>query len=149
MARAANANRPSIPPSPQDGASRPQRGEALRIIVADDDRDAVSMLSWLLVQEGFQVREVYRGDAVQAQVREFSPDALLLDIGMPGMTGYDVARRLSAEYGERCPVLIAVTGWDKSADRLLGQTAGFTHYVTKPYDPNYVISLLKQVSRRT
>ena len=122
------------------GASR-----SLRVIVADDDRDAVAMLSWLLLQEGFTVREVYRGDAVLAQVKEFSPDVVLLDIGMPGMSGYDVARKLHAEYEAKPPVLIAVTGWDKSADQALGEIVGFTHYVTKPYDPNHLISLLKSL----
>lgn len=118
---------------------------ALRVIVADDERDSVAMLSWLLIQGGIQVREVYRGDAVLDRVREFSPDAILLDIGMPGMTGLDVARKLKATYGDRCPLLIAVTGWDKGADRVIGKIAGFNHYVTKPYDPNQIISLLKRL----
>lgn len=125
-------------------SSAPSR--ALRVIVADDERDSVAMLGWLLRQKGYQVREVYRGDAVLDHVREFSPDAILLDIGMPGMTGLDVARKLKATYGEACPLLIAVTGWDKGADRVLGEIAGFNHYVTKPYDPNQIISLLKRLA---
>ena len=130
--------------SPSTG---PEASRSLRVIVADDDRDGVAMLSWLLRQEGFNVREIYRGDEVVGHVRDFSPDAVLLDIGMPGMTGYDVARKLRSEFGASSPLLIAVTGWDKSADEALGKIAGFAHYVTKPYDPNYVISLLKQLNQ--
>lgn len=130
---------PAGPRSP--AASRP-----LRVLIADDERDAVAMLAWLLQQEGYAVREVYRGDAVLNKAREFAPDVVLLDIGMPGMTGYEVARKLKAEYGSRCPVLIAVTGWDKGADRALGQIVGFTHYVVKPYDPNDIVSLLKPIT---
>jgi len=124
--------------SPNSATARP-----LRVLVADDDRDGVAMLAWVLTQEGFSVREVYRGDAVLGRVREFSPDAIVLDIGMPGMTGYDVARELKARYGDGCPLLIAVTGWAKDTDKVQGQMVGFEHYLTKPYDPNDLVSLLK------
>ena len=87
---AAPAQRPSES-LPNSATARP-----LRVLVADDDRDGVAMLSRGPTQEGFSVREVYRGDAVLGRVREFSPDAIVLDIGMPGMTGYDAARELKA-----------------------------------------------------
>src|SRR5689334_291979 len=110
-----------------DGGPQPRRG--LRIVVADDDRDAVLMLATLLRREGHEVREVYRGDAVYHLVREFEPDAVLLDIGMPGLTGLDVARKLRESLGRACPLLVAITGWRKGADRILGQLAGFNHYI--------------------
>lgn len=123
-----------------DTGSRPSR--ALRIVVADDDRDAVLMLATLLRQEGHEVREVYRGDAVFYLVREFEPDAVLLDIGMPGLTGLDVARKLREKLGHACPLLVAITGWNKGADRILGQIAGFNHYLTKPYSTEALLGIL-------
>ena len=123
-----------------DTGPRPTR--PLRIVVADDDRDAVLMVATLLRQEGHEVREVYRGDAVIYLVREFEPDAVLLDIGMPGLTGLDVARKLRETLGRACPLLIAITGWNKGADRILGQLAGFNHYLTKPYSTEQLLELL-------
>jgi DNA-binding response OmpR family regulator len=123
-----------------DGAPATMR--RLRILIADDDRDAAAMLALLLVEEGYEVREVYRGDSVMRFVRDFEPDVVMLDIGMPGMSGYDVARSLKGERGSSAPLLIAVTGWSKGADRVLGRIVGFDHYVTKPYDPSMLLGLL-------
>lgn len=116
----------------------------LRIIVADDDRDAVMTLATILQHEGHQVREVYRGSEVLRMVREFDPDVALIDIGMPGMTGYDVARELRQIFGKR-PVLVAVTGWKKASDRIAAQIAGFDHHLAKPLEPEALLGLLAQV----
>ncbi len=130
------------------GAESPVPGSKGRVIVADDDRDTVVTLATLLRAEGYEVREVYRGDAVLYIAREFQPDAILLDIGMPGMTGLDVARKMREQYGRGGPLLIAVTGWVKGADRVLGKIAGFDHYVTKPYEAAKILELLSRRSRR-
>jgi DNA-binding response OmpR family regulator len=126
--------------SPPEGA--PDSGRSLRVLVADDDKDAVVTLAAVLRDEGYEVREVYRGDAVLGMIDDFQPDAVLLDIGMPGMTGYDVARTLRERLESDCPLLVAITGWKKSADRILGQIAGFDHYVTKPYSIDDLLDLL-------
>jgi two-component system OmpR family response regulator len=123
---------------------RPRRG--LRIVVADDDYDTVLTLATVLRYEGHEVREVYRGDAVYHLVREFEPDAVLLDIGMPGLTGLDVARKLREKLGRACPLLVAITAWTKGADRVLGQIAGFHHYLTKPYATEEVLAVLDPLS---
>src|SRR5690349_7447619 len=102
-----------------------------RILIADDDRDAVATLAALLVDEGHEVREVYRGDAVLYYLREFRPDVLIVDINMPGMSGYDVARQVHDACGADRPALIALTGcYRGSADRILGRILGFDHYLT-------------------
>ena len=129
----------SAQPSATSG-SRPK----LRIIVADDDRDAVMTLATILQHEGHEVREVYRGSEVLRMVREFDPDVALIDIGMPGMTGYDVARELRQLFGKR-PMLIAVTGWKKTSDRIAAQIAGFDHHLAKPFEPEALLGLLGQV----
>ena len=113
-----------------------------RVIVADDDKDAVVTLAMVLRDDGYEVREVYRGDAVLRLIQEFEPHAILLDIGMPGMSGYEVARTLRERLGPACPLLVAVTGWKKASERLLGQIVGFDHYVTKPYSTGDLLALL-------
>ena len=125
----------------------PASSQRLRVLIADDERDEVATLAALLMEEGHQVREVYRGDAVPDQVRDFSPHVVLLDIGMPGMNGYVIAKLLHEEYGEHCPVLIAVTAWNKGTHRMYGKIAGFTKYVTKPYDPAALLALLPLLAR--
>ena len=99
-------------------------------------------LATVLADEGHEVREVYRGDAVLGLITAFEPDAVFLDIGMPGMSGYAVARTLRERFGERAPLLVAVTGWKKTSERLLGQIVGFDHYVTKPYEIDELLGLL-------
>ena len=118
----------------------PQR---LRVLVADDDRDAVSSLLELLRDEGHEVRGVYTGLDVLDSVRDFAPDAVLLDIGMPHVTGYEVARELRSRYASARPLLIAVTGRNQPSDRNLAQLAGFDHHVVKPYDPDELLGLLR------
>lgn len=136
--------RPTMP-MPSTGLER-RSGPSLRIIVADDDRDTVLTIATLLTQAGHSVREVYRGDAVLAEVRDFRPDAVLLDIGMPGMTGLDVVRELRRDYGRDCPLLVAVTAWNTASDKILGKIVGFDHYVTKPYEPRELMELLDLLS---
>lgn len=110
--------------------------------MADDDRDAVLTLMMLLRHEGHDVRGVYSGDDVAKVSRELRPDVIILDITMPGMSGYELARTLRARYGDACPVLIAVTAWDKSADRVLSEVVGFNHHFGKPVDPQALMQLL-------
>ena len=114
----------------------------LRVLIADDERDEVATLAILLTQEGHQVREVYDGGAVIAHVRDFAPHVVLLDIGMPGMSGFQVARELQSEYGGHCPVMIAVTAWSQGSDKVRGKISGFRKYITKPYDPVALLAFL-------
>jgi len=106
----------------------------LRVLVADDNRDTVMMLGILLRSEGMVVRLTTRGAEVQAAVGEFRPDAVLLDIGMPDRSGLQVALDLSREYGPKCPVLIAVTGYGRPDDRQGGLTLGHVHGMDHPPD---------------
>ena len=117
----------------------------LRVVVADDDRDAVLTLATVLEHEGHEVREVYRGSEVLRLVRDFDPDVALIDISMPGMTGYDVAREIRQLFGARRPTLIAVTGWKKTSDKILAQIAGFDHHLAKPFETDALLALLAQV----
>ena len=113
------------------------------MLVADDEHDTVLTLMELLREEGHETRGVYQGTDVMAAMDAFDPDAVLLDISMPGMSGWEVARAIRAEYGEKRPLLIAISGVYKlAADQILGKLAGFNHYIAKPYDPSVLIALL-------
>ena len=123
---------------------RPER--ALRIIVADDDRDTALTLSAILRQEGYEVSEVYRGDAVLERVHEYRPDVVLLDIGMPGMTGFEIAQKLRHQLGQACPLLIAITAWNERSAKVLGKLVGFSYYLTKPYSTDDLLEVLAQLT---
>ena len=117
--------------------------QTLRVVVADDDPDTVLSLRLLLEEEGHTVRGVETGNQALVAVRDFGADVVLLDIGMPGMTGFTVAHTLRERYGSARPLLVAITGRNSGADRALARSMGFDHYVAKPYDPNEVLALLR------
>jgi CheY-like chemotaxis protein len=119
-------------------------GVPLRVVIADDDHDTVLTLSSVLREAGHETRGVYRGDKVIEAIIEFAADAALIDVMMPGMTGLDVARGMRQRYGTAAPVLIAVTAWSTSSDRILARAAGFDEHVGKPYDPSDLVLLLEQ-----
>lgn len=122
----------------------PGAARALRVLVVDDNRDQVLTLMALLREEGYETRGAYNGKDALAAFGEFDPDVVLADIGMPGMTGWDLARQVRPHPGGQRPVLIAMSGqYQKSADKLLAQMAGFKHYLMKPCDPNELFALLK------
>jgi two-component system, sensor histidine kinase len=124
-----------------EGRAEPAR--ALRVLVVDDNRDEVLTLMALVRDEGHEVKGVYNGRDVLEAVREFDPDVVLLDIGLPDRNGYDLARKIVQRYEERRPRLVAVTGWKKSSDRMLAQMAGFDHHIPKPYQPAEILAVLK------
>ena len=119
-------------------ASRPEapspaiRLPARRVLVVDDNRDAADMLAALLNELGATVRAVHAGDAALAALASFDPDVVLLDIGMPGMDGYEVARSIRAHPRHRDTVLIALTGWGQEQDLQRSRAAGFDHHLIKP-----------------
>lgn len=120
-------------------------GEGVRVIIADDNRDTVMTLGILLRSEGFHVELVHGGREAVDAVRRIRPHALLLDLGMPDVSGHDVALQLRREYGDSCPVLIAVTARTGEGEKLLARSNGFQHYVAKPYDPDQLLGLLARL----
>lgn len=116
------------------------------MLIADDDRDMVATLAAILHDEGHLVREVYRGTEVMRLLAEFDADVALVDIGMPGMSGYDVAREVRHKHGKARPMLVAVTGWKKPSDRILAQLAGFDHHLPKPFEAKTLLALLEPLT---
>lgn len=116
----------------------------LRILIADDERDAVLTLTTLLSDEGHDVVGVNSGAQVLPAMSGFDPDAVLLDIAMPDMSGYEVAKAIRRKYGEVKPLLIAISGrYKQGSDRVLAEIVGFNGYLTKPYQPSALLELLK------
>jgi PAS domain S-box-containing protein len=136
-------------------APRRERGTApaeslakLRILVVDDNQDAAEALRLLLQRRGGDVRVAHDGESALAALREHAPAAVLLDIGMLGMDGYEVARRICADaQGGRRPVLIAVTGWGQESDRRRAREAGFDHHLVKPVRLDQLQEILQRIER--
>ncbi|VTT97093.1 histidine partial : Signal transduction histidine kinase OS=Polaromonas sp. CF318 GN=PMI15_04884 PE=4 SV=1: Response_reg: GAF_3: HisKA: HATPase_c: Response_reg [Gemmataceae bacterium] len=136
------------PPGPRDTSpgDAAAGGEHLRVVVVDDNVDGADTLADLLKLLGHQVRTAYDGPTGIAAVRAFDPDLVLLDIGLPGMDGYEIARRLgAAANGSGRPVLIAVSGYGQEADRGLSRAAGFAHHCVKPVEFDALRALLATV----
>ena len=114
------------------GAGKDTRPESRRIMVVDDNRDAAEMLSSVLEMQGHAVTTVYNGSEVLARAMDFRPDIILLDIGLPGLSGYEVADRVRSSVELRAVTLIALTGYGLDEDRRLSHAHGFDHHLVKP-----------------
>jgi CheY-like chemotaxis protein len=123
-------------------AAAPACGRLRRVLVADDNRDAAQSLADLLRMEGHEVTVAFDGNEALDQFARFSPDVALLDIGMPGMTGNQVASAIRARPAGAAALLVAITGWGQERDRSAAREAGFDHHFTKPVDPGQVLRLL-------
>jgi two-component system CheB/CheR fusion protein len=118
------------------------RAAPRRVVVADDSVDSADSLAALLSLAGCDVRVVYDGPAALEVSETFRPEVMVLDIGLPGMTGYEVARRLRARGGPGEILLVAVTGYGQAHDIELSRDAGFDHHLTKPVDIKVLRDLL-------
>lgn len=131
-----------------NGGASPAR--SLRIVVADDDRDTVDMLTIVLRDEGHVVHGVYTGKDVLPMVRTLNPDAVILDIAVPGMSGYAVAQEIRYSFTEaRRPFLIAISGmWKEHPDKRVAQQMGFDAHLLKPCDTGEILDLLAPLAFR-
>ncbi|WP_439627070.1 PAS domain S-box protein [Gemmata sp.] len=118
-----------------------------RLLIVDDNRDAADSLAVLLELQGHEVRVAHNGPAALEVTKGYRPDVVFLDIGMPGMDGYEVARRLRQQPGLENVVLAALTGWGQKEDRRRTADAGFNHHLVKPPEPKAVAGVLAEVKR--
>ena len=117
----------------------------LRVLVIDDNLDAANSLALLLKSMGHELRTVYDGPAGIAMAQEFSPEVVMLDIGMPVMSGYDVARALRAV--SKDSVLVAVTGWGHEAAKRQAREAGFDLHLVKPVSDAMLAQMLADIAK--
>jgi PAS domain S-box-containing protein len=130
-------------PKPDTGsAGAPAVG--LKVLVVDDNVDAAETLSLVLEMAGCRTRMLHEGSHVLEGALDFGPDVILLDIGLPGMSGYEVAQRLRQEPRFARTLLVAITGWGTDQDRRRSQESGFDHHLTKPVDYAALEPLLRQ-----
>jgi CheY-like chemotaxis protein len=115
---------------------------SLRVLVVDDNRDAADSLGLLLRRAGADVEVAHDGRQALSSVERFRPSVVLLDIGMPGMDGYEVARRIREQPSLSDVMLIALTGWGQDDDRRRSMSAGFDHHLTKPAEMDTLRALL-------
>jgi PAS domain S-box-containing protein len=138
------------------GAPRPgaelstPRADAIRrrVLIADDNRDAADSLAMLLRLEGHEVTVVHDGREALAAFASQQPEIVLLDIGMPGLNGYQVARQIREGSLGRAVTLVAVTGWGQDTDKARALAAGFNHHYTKPIEPERLAELLRSDALR-
>ena len=114
-----------------------------RILIADDNRDSAESLAALLELDGHEVTIVHDGAGAVAAFADARPEIALLDIGMPGLNGYEVARRLRQSHPASAATLIAITGWGQEDDKVRARAAGFDHHLTKPVDLQRLSELIR------
>jgi CheY-like chemotaxis protein len=126
---------------PPDGAADAKA--ARRVLVVDDNHDSADTMAELVRIWGYDVRTAHDGPAALDCARGFRPHVVLLDVGLPGMDGYELARRLRAE-GLAGDLLVSVTGYGQDEDRRKAQEAGFDHHLTKPVDPDTLLRVVRE-----
>jgi len=134
---------PTRSPAQEDGASAPSR----RVLVVDDNVSSAQSLALVLKLEGYDVQVAHDGAVVLEAARRFRPEVVLMDIGLPGMDGYQLARRLRQEQdlGAGIALLVAVTGYAEDEARRRSHEAGFDHHLVKPIDPDALLALLSSL----
>jgi signal transduction histidine kinase/ActR/RegA family two-component response regulator len=119
-------------------------GARCKVIVVDDNRDSADALALVLEADGYEVKTGYSGNEALTLAGQVHPHAVILDIGMPDLTGYEVARRLRQEAWGRDVLLVAMTGWGQAKDKESAAAAGFDRHFTKPLDPGELQRVLAE-----
>jgi len=140
----------SVPPTAPRDVSAPRSAQLppLRILVVDDNRDAAASLEMVLGELGAQVQVSHDGSSALEAFAHFAPEVVLLDIGMPGMDGYEVARALRERDPERRTTLVALTGFGQEEARRRAHEAGCEHHLVKPAEFERLQRLLAEIAGR-
>jgi CheY-like chemotaxis protein len=137
-----------IPPKEEPMVPRMSAGAASRVLVVDDNEDAANTLSMLLEASGFVVRVAYTAQSALDAVASFNPEIVLMDIGLPEMDGYEVARRLRSGDRPFQGKLVALTGYGQERDVRRAHDAGFDAHLIKPAEPETLFRLLANITAR-
>jgi CheY-like chemotaxis protein len=123
-------------------------GPALRVLVVDDNIDTAETLAMLLKDSGYDVRTAHDGPTALEAALDYRPNVVLLDIGLPGLDGFEVAKRIRQQPVLQNVVLVAMTGYGQESDRRRSQEAGFDHHLVKPADFGKVQQILATASKK-
>jgi len=118
-----------------------------RLLVVDDNKDAAESMSMLLEMWGHEVAFAYDGPSALETAEQWQPEAVFLDIGLPGMDGYEVAERLRELPQAKDAVLIAITGYGQEDDRARSRRAGIDHHLVKPVAPDALRNLIDSLQQ--
>lgn len=129
-------------PSAETLAHATETARDRRVLVVDDNQDAAESLAMLLALQGYEAEWTSSGEAALKSMQSLRPGVVLLDIGMPGLDGYEVARRIRGLPNGNEIVLIALTGWGQPEDKRRAAAAGFDHHLTKPVDPGVLSTVM-------
>jgi signal transduction histidine kinase/DNA-binding response OmpR family regulator len=135
------AEEPASPPCADRNGNKTQP-RPMRILIVDDNADAAHSLAMLLETGGHEIRLCYEGKSALQEAESFCPDVVLLDIGLPGMDGLQVAQGLRNRPLQPQPILVALTGYGQAEDQRRSREAGFDHHLVKPADPETLMALL-------
>ena len=124
-------------------------GSPRRVLVVDDNVDSVFSFLILLKASGHDVRSAHDGPTAVQAALDYRPDVALLDIGLPGLNGSEVAKRIRQHPVLKDIVLIALTGYGQDSDRQASMQAGFNHHLTKPIDPGELMAAMAALAKRT
>jgi len=132
----------SAPPHEQAAAQMSTLAAPRRLLVVDDNVDAAQSIAMLLELQGHTVRTAYDGYSALRMLSDFKPHGVLLDIGLPGMDGFEVARRMRALNEGKSVTLIALTGYGQDEHRRRSREVGFDHHLVKPVEPDALLTLI-------
>ena len=133
-------------PRPQPAAVQSSAGK--RVLIVDDNIDAAETLAMMLELLGQQTRQAHEGMGAIQAAQDFQPELIFMDIGLPGLSGHEVASKLRGELGMRDTFIVALSGYGTEEDRRKSMRAGFDSHVVKPLDPSALPEILAQADRR-
>jgi CheY-like chemotaxis protein len=137
------------PHAAEIAVKKQQAGRVRRVLVVDDNEDTVLGFLMLLTNYGHEVRTATNGITAVQFAEEFQPDVMLLDIGLPGLNGYEVARKVRKQPHGKDIVLIALTGYGQDSDRQTSLEAGFDHHLVKPVQFDQLLQILTTLEPRS
>ena len=143
----------ALTPAPQPPSSSLETAEptgpSLRVLVVDDNEDTAKTLAMLLEMAGHDLRTAYTGPNALIVTLDYRPNVVLLDIGLPGLNGYEVAKRIRQQPVLHNILLVAMTGYGQETDRQLSKESGFDHHLVKPVDFGKLQEILATISEKT
>jgi CheY-like chemotaxis protein len=138
------ATQPAPAAQPAKAAASPGK----RILIVDDNLDACETLAMMLELLGQQTRQAHEGTGALRAAQEYQPELIFMDIGLPGLTGHEVAERMRGELGMKDTYIVALSGYGTEEDRRKSLFAGFDNHYVKPLDPSVLPGILAEADRR-